>query len=197
MGDYQVILGAVSVGIGILGYALYFRSIFKGKTKPHPFTWFIFWVIDATVLAAQLLHGGGPGAWALEVSVVMNLFVLYFAITRGEKRIAKVDWACLAFALVGIVLWQTSGDALYAVLCAAGADVLAKIPTIRKSYLRPYEESISVWGLDMGRFALSILALSSLSLTTALFPAEVVLTNGIVVLTVLLRRRQLARISQS
>ncbi|OGG73817.1 hypothetical protein A3A40_02355 [Candidatus Kaiserbacteria bacterium RIFCSPLOWO2_01_FULL_54_20] len=192
MYDYHVVLGIVAVLLAFTGYGLYFRSLFKDGTKPHPFTWFLFAVVDGTVFIAQVWNGGGPGAWATGAGTLLSSVVFLLALQRGEKRITRVDWACLVIVLVGIVGWVATSNALLAVALASACDAIAKVPTFRKSYLRPYEESLSVWSVDLIRFTLSIAALSSITWTTALFPAEVVLTNGILVLAVLLRRRQFA-----
>lgn len=191
MSDYHIVLGAVTVIMAFVGYGLYFRSIFKLETKPHPFTWFLFLVLDGTVFVAQVMNGAGPGAWSMGVGTILAAVVFLLALKRGEKRIAKFDWACLGVALLGIGGWIVTNNALVAVVLASLTDSLAKAPTIRKSYLRPYEESVSIWSLDIVRFFLSILALSSMTLTTALSPAEIIVTNAILVIVILLRRRQL------
>ncbi|OGG53153.1 hypothetical protein A3H16_00010 [Candidatus Kaiserbacteria bacterium RIFCSPLOWO2_12_FULL_53_8] len=195
--DYHIVLGAIAAVGSLVGYGLYFRSIFRGITKPHPFSWLIFVVLDGTVFVAQVVSGGGPGAWVTGVSALMNALIFLLALTRGEKRIAKVDWVCLACAFFGIVLWWITDQPLLGVVFAAAADAIAKVPTLRKSYLRPDEESITLWSLDILKFSLSIAALSSVTLTTALFPAEAVVTNGLLVILILLRRRQLDRIPKS
>ncbi len=73
--------------------------------------------------------------------------------------------------------------------------MLALVPTFRKSYLRPYEESISMWGFDVAKYALSIFAIASLNLTTVLFPIAIVVCNSALVAMILLRRRRLAAAS--
>lgn len=193
--DHHILFGAASVLLQLVGFALYTRSAFKDGTKPHPFTWLIFATVDGTVFAAQVLHGGGPGAWLLGVTTLTGTALFLLALWRGEKRITRLDWTCLATALAGIVVWQLTGNALYAVLLASVVDIVAKVPTLRKSYIRPHEESLTIWITGTVNFSLSIVALESLSWTTALFPAEIVVTNALLVVLVLARRRQLARLS--
>ena len=190
--DYHVVLGIVTVAMVFLAYGLYFRSIFRGETKPHPFTWFLFLVLDGTVFTAQVVNGAGPGAWSMGVGTLLATIVFMLSLRWGEKRIARFDWICLCVALLGIAGWIVTSNALVAVVLASLTDSLAKAPTIRKSYSRPYEESLSLWSIDIFRFILSIFALSSITLTTALSPAEIVLTNALVVAVILFRRRQLA-----
>ncbi len=190
--DYHVVFGILGILAGLAGFSLYFRSILKGFTKPHPVTWFIFVLIDGTVFLAQLFNGGGVGALVTGLSTALNAVVFIFALTRGEKQITKIDWVCLTLALGGIILWWLTSVALAGVLLASLADAIAKVPTIRKSYLRPNEESVTIWSFDLLKFGFSIPALTFVTLTTALFPVEILVTNSVVVGVVLLRRRALA-----
>jgi len=191
--DYHVLLGGTAVLIGLLAYGLYFRTIFRGDTKPHLFTWLIFAIIDGTVFVAQVLEGGGPGSWIFLLSVVENLIVVILAVRWGEKHITRSDWASFLAALAGIVLWRLTNDPLIAVTIAVGINIAAAYPTFRKSYTRPDEESITVWAIDVVRFSLGIVALVTLNITTALFPASIVLLNASLVGMILYRRRQLAK----
>lgn len=186
-------LGIFTVLFSFIGYFLYFRSIFRNETKPHPFTWAVFTIIDATVFVAQISNGGGPGAWVIGVAAVLNFFVVILSLNKGEKRITRVDWATFILALAGILLWWITSEALSAVLLAGLSDALAKIPTLRKAYSRPNEESLSIWSLDLIKFSLSIAALSTITMTTAFFQAEALLTNALLVVFILFRRRQLAK----
>lgn len=192
MADYHVVFAVVALAFVLVGFALYVRSMFRDGTKPHPFTWFLFAVVDGTVFVAQVQHGGGPGAWVLGLSTLAGIVLFLFALKRGEKRIVKIDWACLALALIGIVAWNVTDNALYAVVLASITDAIAKVPTIRKSYVRPHEESLTIWLTGIVNFSLSIVALSSLTWTTALFPAEIIFTNALLIAVILLRRRRLA-----
>lgn len=197
MPDYHAVIGFVALLLNLVAYGLYFRGVFKGFTKPHPFTWLVFSVVDGTVFFAQIVSGGGPGAWILGMAAVLNACVFLVALVWGEKRIPKTDWVCLVVALFGIALWRLTNDPFLAVVFASVADAVAKVPTMRKSYFRPHEETVSTWFLGALSYGISIAALTSLNPTTVFFPAEIVATNALVVGVVLLRRRQLAKISQS
>jgi len=192
MVDYHVLFGVASVLIQLVGFSLYTLSAFREGTKPHPFTWLVFAVIDGTVFVAQLLHGGGPGAWLLGLTTFTGSLLFLLSLWRGEKHIARMDWVCLVTAFVGIGAWQMTGNALYAVVLASLVDAIAKVPTLRKSYVRPHEESLTIWITGMINFSLSIAALSSKSLVTVLFPAEIITTNALLVAIILVRRGQVA-----
>ena len=190
--DYHVVLGVIAASFGIAGYVIYIRSILRGFTRPHIFTWLIYVIVDGTIFAAQLAGGGGPGAFVVLTGAVANAAIVILAFQRGEKNITLSDWACFILALLAILLWWITNSPLSAVLTLTVANALAYIPTFRKSFVKPHEESVSIWALDVLRFGISIFALSALNLTTVLFPATVVLLNSLMASTILLRRRQLA-----
>lgn len=191
--DYHIVLGASSVLLGLLGYAIYFRSIFYGKTRPHIFTWSTYFLIDTIVFLAQVLKGAGPGAWGTLIGAVGGLFVSIIALRRGEKHITKLDWTSFIGALFAIGLWQATSNPLVAVVIATIINVFAIFPTLRKSYDNPFEESISIWLLDLIRYGISIIALVAVNWTTVLFPLGLVTTNAILVSTILIRRHILAK----
>lgn len=192
MNDYQVILGVVTIVIQLIGVTLYIRSVFLEGTKPHPFTWLVFATVDGTIFFAQFLNGGGPGAWLLAGTTCTGTIIFLVALWKGEKRITRSDWVFLTAALLGITAWITTGNALYAVILACFVEIAAKVPTFRKSYLRPHEESLTIWVTGTINFSLSVLALTTLSWTTAPFPIVIAVTNAALIVLILLRRRQLA-----
>ena len=191
MYDYHVVLGSVAALLGVVGYALYFRSIFQGITKPHLFTWLTYFLIDIIVFTAQIIQGGGPGAWVTLTGVVGTLGVAILALRFGEKHITKSDWASFVGALCAIVLWRITNDPLIAVVIAVVVNFLAMLPTFRKSFARPEEESISIWILDIIRYSIALAALTSFNATTALFPLALVVGDVLLVAMILIRRRQL------
>ena len=195
--DYHVVLGIIAASFGVAGYVIYIRSILRGFTRPHIFTWLVYVIIDGTVAVAQLAGGGGPGAFVVLIGVFANTLIVILAFRRGEKNITFSDWACFLLALLSILFWWITSSPLSAVLTLTLANILAYVPTFRKSYAKPHEESVSIWTLDVLRFGISIFALSSLNLTTALFPVSAVIANSSLVATILLRRRRLATLARN
>lgn len=186
--------GAVSVAIGLLGFTLYFRSIYRGVTKPHVFTWISFALLDGIVFAAQDVKGAGAGSWAAALGACMCTAVALTALRVGHVRIVRSDWVAFAGAILGIVLWASTSDPLWAVVFSTGVNLIAIYPTARKSYADPMSESITVWSIDIFRYFFSLFALESFNLTTALFPAAIVVGNSIVILSVFFGRARRRRV---
>jgi hypothetical protein len=191
MHDYHTVLGAVALVVGIVGYLPYIRDTLNGSTKPHPFTYFIWALIGAISFAAQLAENGGPGAWAMGIPVFFGVIIAALSLMKGERSITRRDWFCLLAALVAIVIWRLTSDALYAVLIVMIINTFAFIPTFRKAYWRPHEETASSYALGVLRSVISVPALLSFNAVTVLPLAYHILSNAALVTMLLLRRRSL------
>lgn len=195
MSDYHAILGFIAVAIGVVGYVPYYRGIFRGTTKPHPFTWVGFGLLNAITFVAQVATGGGPGAWVTALTTVATFGIAILAFRQGEKNITVFDWICFIGALLGIALWKMTSDPFLAVVVVTIADLLAFAPTFRKAFLRPFEETTALYLMSVIKYSISIFALTTLSLTTAFFPIAITLANAAIVILLVVRQRQLRNIA--
>lgn len=189
--DYQLVSGVFASVLGLIGFVPYFRDILNGSTKPHPFSWFVWGLVSGIAFLAQLSAGGGVGALITGIGAVGCFAVAALALSRGEKRIVALDWWSLAGALAALVLWQLTDNPLSATILVMLTDALASIPTFRKAYLRPHEETVATYTFGTIGFSFGLLGLRSFNLTTVLFPAYVALANAGLVALLLIRRRQL------
>ena len=191
--SYRILLGVLAAVIGFAGYIPYFRDIFKGKTKPHVFSWTAWGSLIGVDFIVQVTRGGGAGAWVTGFSSVVCFAIAALAFTRGEKKITKGDWFCFGAAIIGIVLWLFTNDPLLTVIIITATDAVAFIPTFRKTYRKPDEETLVSYIFTTLKWAMGVAALRSLTLVTALYPASLILTNGIFISMVIWRRRVLAK----
>jgi hypothetical protein len=189
--NLQILLGALATLIGLISYIPYFRDIFNGKTKPHFFSWFIWALLTGIAFIAQVVDDAGPGAWVTGLTAFICLLISILALRKGEKNITKSDWMCFLAALVGIVIWIKTNDPLFAVIVVTFVDAIAYIPTFRKSYYKPQEETLIKYELATLKFFIALFALQSLTVTTWLYPASLVLTNGAFVVMNIARRKKL------
>lgn len=99
--EYKTLLGLIATIIGLIGYVPYFRDIFKNKTKPHLFSWLILGLLTVIAFVAQVVEGGGAGAWVTGFTAAICFIVAALALFKGEKNITKSDWFCFVGALLG------------------------------------------------------------------------------------------------
>jgi hypothetical protein len=197
MENYKAIIGVAASVISIVGYLPYFRDIFQKKTKPHVFSWLVWSLSAGIVFAAQIVKGAGSGAWMMGVAALMSFTVAILAAFKGEKKITPLD--CFAFggALLGLVAWVLTDNPLFAVILITVTDILAFIPTFRKAYYKPYEETLFTWFISSIKFIIVLFALSSYNATTLLFPIYLIFSNGSFTIMLLVRRKALSKNNQA
>lgn len=189
----KLILAIIAVVIGFVGYVPYFRNIIRGKTKPHAFSWLIWGILTGIAFVGQVVSNGGFGTWVTGFTAVICIIIFLFALYRGTKDFPLVDWLSLLGAGVALLLWAVTRSPLAAIILITIIDMLGFIPTFRKSYFRPHEETAFTYSMSGIKFIFGIAALRELSLVTVLYPASLVFTNGAFVLMVYIRREQLVK----
>jgi predicted neutral ceramidase superfamily lipid hydrolase len=189
--ESKIIFAVIATILGLIGYIPYISDIFKGKTKPHIFSWFIWGLLTAIGFLAQVVGGAGPGAWVTGVTALICFLITALAFNRGEKNITRGDWFCFVGALFGIVLWVTTDNPLSAVILITIIDAVAYIPTFRKAYHKPFEETLIEYILSSLKFVVALFALDAFTLVTALYPVSLVITNGAFAIMVIVRRGKL------
>ena len=183
------IFSIISILAAIMAATPYVVGMIRKKTKPHMFSWLIWGLSSVICGAVQLAEGGGAGSWPLIVNGVYCLGVSLAALWIGTKDIKKIDYVVLTVTLSTIPLWMITKDPLWSVLIVVMIDGLGYIPTVRKSWGRPQEESALSWGLSCIFFTVSILALEKIKITTYLYPAVFAVINAGFVLFLLARRK--------
>lgn len=186
--DIKTLLAISGIIVGFIGYAPYLRDMFRGTTKPHFFSWFLWGILETMGFAAQLAKGGGAGAWVTGFSALVIYVIAAKAFFIKDKNITRSDWLCFAGAIAGIIAWQVTKDPTLSVIIITVTDALAFLPTYRKGFARPYEETLFEYVASSIKQTLGVLALSTYNIGTALYPASLIATNGIFALMVWLRR---------
>lgn len=183
-------LGIIATVMAFVSYIPYIRNMLSGKTKPHAFSWLVWGTLTAIAFVGQVSEGAGPGAWVTGFTACVSFFIFVTVLRTGEKDIAKSDWLSLVGAGIAMLLWWATSDPLIAVILITLIDALGFFPTFRKSYHKPYEETAITFAISGLKFVIAIIALENLTPTTWLYPASLVLMNGIFVVMLLIRRKQ-------
>ncbi|HTL39425.1 MAG TPA: hypothetical protein VL306_01295 [Methylomirabilota bacterium] len=192
--EYKIVLAIVAAIVGLFGYIPYIRDIYRGKTKPHIFSWFIWGTLEGIAFIAQLAKGGGAGAWVTGLAAFITFSIALSCLHQKDRDIKLFDWLALGGALIGIVLWVSTKNPLHAVICVCVSDGLGFVPTFRKAYFKPNEETLIEYSMSAVKWLIAIFALKSINLTTVLYPASLILSNTIFVSMVMVRRNKIFKI---
>ena len=183
------ILAIVAIILTCIGFLPYIRSILLGTIKPHVISWVIWGSVTVFVFFAQVSDGGGAGAWPIGFTGVISILVAFIAYFKTSViHIDKLDWFFLLLALSSLPLWSYTSNPLWAVVILTTSEVLGFIPTIRKAYIRPFEESLLFFIIFSMRNTVSILALENYTLTTLLFPVTTTIACLTLIIIVISRR---------
>lgn len=190
---YKELLSLIGILLTMAIFVPYIRSILHGRIRPHVFSWFIWAQVTCVVFLAQLLSGGGLGAWPIGLSGLMTGYVAVLAYRQGMDRgISRSDWVFLWAALSAIPCWFITSDPLWAVVILTGVDLAGFGPTFRSAYACPHQEHMGFYALIGLRNAIAVMALERYSLTTVLFPATTGLACLILVVMIWYQRRRVA-----
>jgi hypothetical protein len=186
---YKEILSAIAIGLTFLAFFPYIRSVMRGSTKPHVFSWIIWGSTTLVVFAAQLADGGGAGAWPIGFSGVVTIYVAALAYAKqSDITITRADWLFFLAAAASLPCWYLTADPLWAVVILTAVDAMGFGPTVRKAYHHPFDEQLTFFVLMAARNVIAAIALERYSLTTLLFPAVIAGVCAVFIAIVLYRR---------
>jgi len=186
------LIGGVAIILTFIAFASYIKSIVKGKTKPHVFSWVIWGIATLTVFAAQYSDGGGAGSWSIGVSgLITSGIAIYSYFHKADISITKSDWVFFILALLAIPLWYVTSDPMWSVILLTTIDALGYLPTFRKSYHHPHQENLFLYVVLGIRNLMSVVSLEHYSITTVSFPLVIAIVNAVFIFMVLWRRKML------
>ncbi len=175
------ILVVVASILAVIGNIPYVRDVIKGRVKPHPYTWFVWTIVSCVVFFGQVAKGAGMGAIPTAVSEIFTLIIFLFSLKYGFKNPPKIDKYFLALALLGLIPWFITKDPTISVITVVSIDVIAFIPTLRKTYCHPKTETPLLYGTNALRHFLALGALGSYNIATMLHSIVMIVINSIMV----------------
>ena len=168
--DYRVLLGFVSAFVSLVSLFPYARSMIRGKTRPHLFTWLVWAILTTLIFLIQLNGNAGPGAWGSGVIATTSLFIFVFSCFKGEKTGSYLDWFSLVTALLAIPLWLVTPDPTASAIFVTVIDVIAFWPTVSKSWRDPHSENFAYYVCWLIKYPSACFALATFSVANAVYP---------------------------
>ena len=161
--------------LSFYGGLSYLIDTLKGKTKPNRVTWFFWALAPLIAFAAEIQKGVGLQVW-MTFSVGFNPLLILIASFFNKKsywELKKNDYYFGGFALLGVIIWQITGEGNMAILFSILADGFAAIPTVIKSYFEPETESSTIFLFGMINSGITLLTIKTWNFAHWGFPVYI------------------------
>ena len=192
MENWKELMGILSVLLFCGSYIPYFYSIWRGITKPHPYSWTAWGLLLGLIYFIQVSEKGGPGAWGIAAVALLQLAVAAVGWwRRADIEIMSLDVVAFTGAGVAMLLWLGADNPLAAVILIAAIDVLGYVPTFRKTLVAPYSENLLAYAIGAAAMLASLFGLTTLNATTVTEPIAFLIMQMLFVTVIAARRRKL------
>ncbi|MEY2664522.1 MAG: hypothetical protein RIT04_330 [Candidatus Parcubacteria bacterium] len=185
-------IAIVAALLAILGNISYLKDAFRGKVRPHPYTWFIWSIVSLVTFFGQLQKGAGIGALPTGIAEAFTILIfiisLKYAFKNTAENIKKSDHYFLVAALLGLIPWALTKDPTISVIVVVTIDVIAFIPALRKTWMDPRSEKPALYEMNVLRHILTLFALGSYNTATMLHSIAMICTNT--VMTIFINKRK-------
>lgn len=187
----KLTIAVIASILAIVGNVPYLRDIFRGRVKPHPYTWLVWTIVSCIVFFGQLARGAGIGALPTAASEIFTVIIFFFSLKYGFKNIRKTDTIFLIVALLGIIPWVMTKDPTVSVVIAVSIDLIAFMPTIRKTWNHPKTETPMLYGMNVLRHILMLFSLEAYNVATTLHSIVMITTNALMTGLILGKKEKL------
>ena len=186
----KILLG-LAVASNLTAMAIYLRAVFRNRIRPHAFTFLVWSIILGVNFAAQIYAGVGTSSILLGTNLLACLIIFSACLKKGYTAHDNKDIISLALGLAAIALWLATKHPLYSVILSCIIDLFAFIPSFRKSYRKPGEDSALAYYVSALEYLLSFPSYQVFSLTALLYPIWVLLIDASYATLIVARNRQL------
>ena len=169
----------VAAILAIVGNVPYLRDVIRKKTKPHTYSWMVWSIVSGVTFFGQLAKGAGVGAISTGASEIFTFIIFLFSLKYGFKKITKTDKIFLTVALLGIVPWIITKDPTVSVVVAVSIDLIAFVPTLRKTWKYPKTETATLYSMNVLRHILALFSLQAYNVATSLHSIAMITVNSL------------------
>lgn len=168
----KIIASTAATGLALIAYVPYLIDMFRGKNRPHLYTWISIFLITTIVAYIQVVGGAGVGAIPTIFGVGVDGVILFFCFRYGTKDVVFIDKICLAISIIGVATYAVlSGRPIISLAIVTAAEIISFFPTFRKTHNDPYSESLPSYYLLMAKLGLILVALQHYNLLTVSYSA--------------------------
>jgi len=156
------------------------------------YSWSLWCLLSVLILLLQIKGVAGAAAYVTAAVVLLCAGVIVLSVRHGKKDTTVSDTFASVLGLVAIGFWWAIDQPVVSLVLLIVADLLAFVPTIRKSWSKPHAETLSLYVTNTLRFALALTAVKQYTLLSSLWLVVWVAANGLFALMLIVRRKQLS-----
>lgn len=178
--------GLVAIG-SVVPYIL---DILRRKTKPNIVSWFTWSVLTGIATAAAFAAHEPRTAVLTLASTVCTGSVVILGLRFGIAKFSLFDILCQIGAVIGLVLWLVFNSPTIGIVVPVAIDVIAMLPTLHHSWLKPYEETWQTFLLGTIAPLFTLASLTTYTTASLLYPLYLFVANATITGTILAGRRR-------
>ncbi len=184
--EIKEIIAVIATVLAVIGNTSYLKDVWRGRVKPHPYTWFIWSIVSMTTFFGGLLNGAGIGA--LPTGVAEGFTIIIFVLSLKQlfsgklEPIRRIDNYFLALCLIGLIPWAITKDPTISVVIVVIVDISAFIPTLRKTWNKPESEKPLLYTMNVTRHILTLFSLNAYNIATTFHSIAMIVTNTLMTL---------------
>jgi len=171
----------LAIALALFGAVRYVIDTWRGSTQPHRVTWTL-WALEGILAYAVEIqaHVGLASLMTLVLGLIPCVVVAAsFRNPQAVWKIDRIDVACGAVSLLGLLFWLLVNEPTVALLSFVTADFIAALPTYRKSWTNPESESGSPYIFGALNCAVTLLTLHEVTTAGAAFPGIILFTDSV------------------
>jgi len=142
-------------------------------------------IIDTLALLAMIKEKAAIGQ--LTGAVIGAWVIAALALVFGKLTMGSIEWVSIAGAVIGVILWQKTGNAVLAIICSQIALFAGAIPTFVGAYHNPAQEDPIAWSIWFVSCICALFAIRKWNLVNALQPLTFTVIETTMVVLVVIR----------
>ena len=189
---YDQSLVIIALLVQFIAGGIYIKGTLSGSVKPNRVTYFLWFILPVVAYAGAVDEGVGMIALytLLNGFISLTVFLVSFLNKDGYWMLGRFDYFMGAMAIIGVVLWQATGNGNLAIIFALVADFFAGLPTLKKAYQAPDTENIVTYALGIVGAIIIMLAIGTWNFAHYAFPVYLVALNAMIVFAICIGPRK-------
>lgn len=180
------IISSVFYFVGILPY---FRDTLKWRTLPHPFSYFVWFILTGFNTGVLFFQWEYTSLIPAALNTLSCIIFTYYGIRAWKNiEINSFDYGFLILALLLFPFYLYTRDILMTVILSVLIDFLGYLPSFKKWWLQPWSETLFTFFIIGIAQLLILFTQENITLESGLFWGYAFLVNMIFITSIAARR---------